>query len=191
MVLFLNFFISVFPVVTIMRDPPAEGLMTKPPRDPDVTISNPRAVAQWTFYGATLFLVALVALLFGPGEASPDEPSTPVTMAFVVMALGTIFSGLVMRRDPESGLEPPIAQALRTLSIPVLITVVAVEWTFMQKILLTTSLSGGQWLACILLALVLPVVVEVSKWVRRSTSVSEAGPDAPEQVLVPARARTH
>jgi Ca2+-transporting ATPase len=33
--------------------------------------------------------------------------------------------------------------------------------------LLTTSLSGPQWLECVGLALVLPVVVEVGKWIRR------------------------
>ncbi|MCH9719161.1 MAG: cation-translocating P-type ATPase [Actinomycetia bacterium] len=192
MVLFLNFFISIFPVIVIMRDPPNDGLMSKPPRDPNLTISNPRAITQWVGYGGTLFLVALIALLFGPGEASPDQPSTPVTMAFVVMALGTILSGLAMRRDPGSGLAEPILPALRVLAIPTLIVVVAVEWTFMQQILTTTSLTGGEWLVCVLLALVVPIVVEISKLIRRNKAKQTEAAVAldSEAVVVPERART-
>src|SRR5690606_38148511 len=55
MVLFLNFFITIFPVVVIMLDPVPDGLMQQPPRDPKVTIARPSAVAQWLFYGALLF----------------------------------------------------------------------------------------------------------------------------------------
>ena len=191
MVLFLNFFISIFPVIVIMRAPPDDGLMSKPPRDPNLTISNPRAIIQWVGYGGTLFLMALIALLFGPGEQSTDEPNTPMTMAFVVMALGTILSGLAMRRDPESGLTAPILSALKVLSIPIVITVFAVEWTFMQEILMTTPLTGGQWLACIGLAVVVPIVVEVSKWIRRSQGQSGAPGQVldVEQVVDPERAR--
>ena len=57
-----------------------------------------------------------------------------MTMAFVVMAFGTIFSGLVMRRDPESGLAPPILRAVGILAIPALITVLAVELPGMQRL---------------------------------------------------------
>ena len=37
----------------------------------------------------------------------------------------------------------------------------------LQRALMTTSLTGPQWLACIGLALVLLIVIEVSKWIRR------------------------
>ena len=167
MVLFLNFFISIFPVVVIMREPALPGLMTRPPRDPNLKLANPVSVRQWAFYGGTLFVVTLVALVYGPGELMGDQPSVPMTMAFVVMALGTILSGLVLRRSPESGLAEPVLDAVKILSIPVLITVVAVEWTFMQKLLLTTSLTGGQWVASIALALLVPITIELSKIPRR------------------------
>ena len=109
-------------------------------------------------------------------------------MAFVVMALGTVFSGLVMRRDPESGLTSPIAGALKVLAIPLAIIVAAVEIGFMQKILTTTSLTGGQWLVCLGLALVLPVVVEVHKAIRRRRIAARELD--PEQAVAPKRART-
>ena len=91
-----------------------------------------------------------------------------MTMCYVVIGLGTIFSGLVMRRDPTSGLtaadpvrgevagdpgraaraRPPSSTSCSTGCSP-------------------SRCPGCQWLACIGLALVLPLVVEVDKWIRR------------------------
>jgi Ca2+-transporting ATPase len=188
MVLYLNFFIAVFPVITILREEPNPELMNRPPRDPKVPISNRGAMARWALYGGTLFLVTLTALLIGPGELSPTEANTPMTMAFVVMALGTILSALVVRRDPESGLVAPIADALKVLAIPVALTVAAVELEFMQRILTTVPLTGGQWLVCIGLALLLPIVVETDKAIRRRRITARQF-DA-EQAVSPERART-
>ena len=64
MVLFLNFFVSIFPVVVIMRDRPAPGIMTRPPRDPKVTISNRHSVTEWIAYGFILFILTLIPLVF-------------------------------------------------------------------------------------------------------------------------------
>ena len=107
MVLFLNFFVSVFPVIVIMLDPGDPGVMDRPPRDPKVPITNPPAFIRWMLYGAVLFLAAFVPLVFGPDTPSIDKPSASMTMCFVVIGLGTVFSGLVMRREPSSGLIPP------------------------------------------------------------------------------------
>ncbi len=188
MVLFLNFFVSVFPVLVIMREEPGPEIMSRPPRDPKLKLANPTSVRQWLIYGGTLFLVSLIALVAGPGELNGDGPSVPMTMTFVVMALGTIFSGLVLRHDPEAGLAAPLLPAVKILSIPVLITIVAVEWTFMQKLLLTTPLTGGQWLASLGLALVVPIVIEVSKALRRRSEPKAAALDAVAAVT-PQRAR--
>ena len=190
MVLFLNFFIAIFPVIVIMQEPALPGLMTKPPRDPNLKLANPVAVRQWAFYGAVLFLVTLAALLFGPGELAGDQASVPMTMGFVVMAFGTILSGLVLRRSPEPGLAEPVLGALKTLSIPILITIVAVEWTFMQNLLLTTSLTGGQWAACIGLALLVPITIELSKIPRRR-HLPTPPPVDPAHAVNPARAIPH
>ena len=187
MVLFLNFFISIFPVIVVMVDPGDPDVMRRPPRDPKVPITNKAAVIRWTVYGAVLFLAALVPLVFGPDTLSTDTPSASMTMSFVVVGLGTIFSGLVMRRDPTSGLVPPVLPAVKILVIPAALIVLATELGFLQRGLLTQSLSGPQWLACLGLSLILPIVVEVDKWMRRRRSQSPLG-FAPELAVSPARA---
>ena len=75
---------------------------------------------------------------------------------------------------------------MKILSIPILITVVAVEWTFMQRLLHTTSLTGGQWAACMALALVVPITIELSKIPHRRHLPTQPPVD-PAHAVNPAR----
>jgi Ca2+-transporting ATPase len=187
MVLYLNFFISVFPVVVIMLDPADPTIMKRPPRDPKVPITNGPAVGRWIGYGAVLFGMALIPLVAGPDQPRTDAPSASMTMSFVVVGLGTIFSGIVMRRDPTSGLIPPLLSAVKWSAIPLLLLILATELGFLQRGLHTQELTARQWIAAAGLAVVLPVVVEVDKWIRRRGQQSP--PAAPvAEVVAPARA---
>ncbi|GAA1983641.1 cation-transporting P-type ATPase [Microbacterium pumilum] len=168
MILFLNFFISIFPVIVILLDPVPDGIMLKPPRNPKKTIANGGAVTLWFVYGGLLFLMTLIPLLLYPDQLSSTEPNVPVTMTFVIAAFGAVLGGLAMRRDPEPGLTAPILAAVKWLSIPLALTVAAVEIGFLQRLVGTVSLTGNEWLICIGLALVVPIFVEVEKWIRRA-----------------------
>lgn len=174
MVLFLNFFITIFPVIVILLDPVPDGIMLNPPRDPKKTIANRGAVTLWFVYGGLIFITTLVPLLIYPDQLSSTQPNVPVTMTFVVAALGSIFGGLVMRRDPESGLAAPILDAVKWLSIPLVLTVAAVEVGFLQRLIGTTGLSRNEWLISLGLALVVPVVIELLKWIRRARRTRRA-----------------
>jgi Ca2+-transporting ATPase len=187
MVLYLNFFICIFPVIVILLDAGDPGVMKLKPRDPKVPITNRPAIIRWVLYGAVLFLAAFVPLVAGPDELSTEEASASMTMCFVVVGIGTVFSGLVMRRDPTSGLVQPVLPAVKVLAIPAALVIVATEIGFLQRGLMTQPLTGDQWLACLGLSVVLPVVVELDKWVRRRRS---RGPLAlaPEEVVNPQRA---
>ncbi|MFF2115333.1 cation-translocating P-type ATPase [Rhodococcus koreensis] len=189
MVLFQHFFITLFPVAVIMLDPAPPDLMNKPPRDPHTPIANTTAFGQWLAYGVLQFAVTLAAMLLAPGDMSTTEASVPMTTAFVVLSLGSILAGLVMRRDPESGLTAPILGALKILSIPVVVTVFAVEIGFLQDLLMTTSLTGGQWLACLGWSLIIPVVVEAEKALRRRRHARPVTPISAAAAVDPQRAR--
>ena len=73
-------------------------------------------------------------------------------MTFVVMGLGTVFNALTNRRDPTSGLSAPILKAAAISLVPLTMIVLATELPGLQKGLLTTSLTGREWLACLALA---------------------------------------
>jgi Ca2+-transporting ATPase len=189
MVLFLLFFVTVAGVVVITVDPGDPDVMNRPPGDPTIPITNRTAVLFWILYGAVLFLAALVPLIAGPDEPSVDQPTASMTMTFVVMGLGTVFNALTNRRDPTSGLTAPILQALAISLAPVAMIVLATQLPGLQAGLLTTPLTGLQWLECVGLALVLPLVVEVSKWIRRRLARSVVVVDA-QRALAPGRAVT-
>ena len=63
--------------------------------------------------------------------------------------------------------------------MPVTLIVLATELPGLQQGLLTTSLTGKEWLACFGLAALLPLVIETGKWIRRRR--------APQATLLDAR----
>jgi Ca2+-transporting ATPase len=192
MVLFLLFFVTSAGVVIIAVDPGDPDVMHRPPRDPKLTITNRSAVLLWVLYGATLFGSAFVPLVAGPDEPRVDAASASMTMTFVVMGLGTVLNALTNRRDPTSGLASPVLKAAAIALVPAAMIVLATELPLLQGALLTQGLTGGQWLAAVGLALLLPLVVEISKWVRRRdarTSGVQAGRVvSAERVVSPQRA---
>ena len=179
MVLYLLVFVTASGVVVIAVDPGAPDVMHRPPRDPSLPITNREAITLWVIYAATLFIAAMIPLVAGPDDPRTDVATASLTMTFVVMGLGTIFNALTNRRDPASGLDPPLLKALAISLFPLAMVVLATELPGFQKGLLTTSLTGHEWLACFGLAALLPLVIETSKFLRRRA--------APETSLLDAR----
>ena len=119
MVLFQNFFITLFPVAVIMLDPLPADLMRKPPAI-RMPIAHRKAFIQWLTYGVLQFAVTFAAMLAAPGPMSPTVANVPMTTAFVVLSFGSVLSALAMRRDPESGFAAPVLGALKILSVPMM-----------------------------------------------------------------------
>ena len=188
MVLYLLIFVTSSGVIVIAVDPGAPDVMHRAPRDPKLTITNRASVRLWVIYAVTLFVAALIPLVAGPDDPSVDAPSASLTMTFVVMGLGTVFNALTNRRDPDSGLSSPLLKALAISLAPITLIVLATELPGLQKGLLTTSLTGKEWLACFGLAALLPLVVETGKWLRRRRADAPA-PFDPRRALAPERAR--
>jgi Ca2+-transporting ATPase len=156
--------------------------MSIPPRDPSVALTNKHEVIRWMIYGSTLFLVTLVPLLWGPDTPSAEHATASMTMAFAVMAFGTLLTGLAVRRDPE----PAFPVSLKTagiLLIPAVLTVVATQWSALQRLLGTQPLTGEQWLGAVALASIVFIVIEIEKIVRRNRLIRAATPENPIVVL--------
>ena len=155
-------------------------------------ITNRKAITDWVLYAAVLFVAAIIPLVAGPDEPSTDQASASMTMTFVVMGLGTVFNAVTNRRAPGSGLAPPLLKAVAIALVPIAMIVLATQLPLLQGALLTVSLTGAQWAAAIGLALLLPVVIEANKWVRRRRATEGVPLDvphalAPERALVDAR----
>ena len=189
MVLFLLFFATASGVVIIAVDPGDPDVMHRPPRDPAVPITNQAAVVMWVVYALVLFLAALAPLVAGPDEPSDKHATVSMTMTFVVMGLGTVFNALVNRRDPASGLTPPIGKALAIGLVPVAMLFLATQLPTLQSGLLTAPLTPHQWLTCAGLAALLPIAVELGKVIRRRRQ-RKPTTLSPEYAVAPARAWT-
>jgi P-type Ca2+ transporter type 2C len=166
-VLFLNFVIAVIPVIIISLDPPDPSVMQQPPRDPKARIMDRVTGPRWIILGLLLGVLSIVAVAFGPGNPSISQGSTPVTMGFIVMGLGTAFTGFTMHRTPGSSFATPFLRPLAFTLLAVLIMLLSTELGFLQAWLDTVALSGGEWLICFGLALFFAVVVETDKAFQR------------------------
>jgi Ca2+-transporting ATPase len=176
MVLYLLFFVTAVGVIVIAVDPGDPDIMHRPPRDPKLPITNRAAVTSWVLYAATLFVGALLPLVIGPDDPKVDAASVSMTMTFAVMGFGTVFNALTNRREPASGLTPPLLRALAIAAVSVVLIVLATELPGLQKGLLTTELTGLQWFACVGLALLLPIVIEGRKWLLRRDAAEAGAP---------------
>ena len=189
MVLYLLFFATAVGVAIIAVDPGDPDVMQRPPRDPKMAITNRNSVLMWIGYAVALFVAAVLPLVAGPDRPSVDRPSTSLTMTFVVMGIGTVFNAVVNRRDPASGFGAPVLKALAIGLLPITMLLLGTSLPTLQKALLTTALTPGEWLVCIGLAAILPVVVEISKAVRRRR-LRGPGPIDVEHAVNPERAIT-
>jgi len=186
MVLYLLVFVTVAGVIVIALDPGDPDVMHRPPRDPKMPISNRTSVIYWVLYGAVLAAAAFVPLVAGPDDPSTSHASASLTMTFVVMGLGTVFNAITNRRDPASGLMPPILKAIGVSLVPIALLFLATQLPSLQRGMLTQTLTGPQWLAAIGLALALPVVIEGSKWIRRRRAPQQEQYDV-GRAVAPAR----
>ena len=189
MVLVLLFFATAVGVIIIAVDPGDPDVMHRPPRDPNVPITNRGAVVMWVTYAFVLFVAAFAPLVLGPDEPSPTHASVSMTMTFAVMGLGTAFNALVNRRDPASGLAPPVLKALAIALVPVGMLLLATQLPTLQEALRTTQLTASQWLVSAGLAAALPAVVELGKLVRTRRREEPDTLD-PQAAVAPARALT-
>jgi Ca2+-transporting ATPase len=164
-------------------DKPAAGLMERKPRP----LSQPVLTrSQWV-------RIAFLGILMSAGtlilEAAGESLSADVaaTLGFVVFSLFSVVVGLSCRNETQSAFNRDIfsdRNQLLLYGLALLLTFLPTELGFMQRILGTTSLSGNQWLICIVFAFVLLLVDEVIKFFmrrRRSQGMPSVAAPAPAQ----------
>ena len=188
MAIYLNFFVAVLPVIAIMTDVTDPNVMKDRPRDPKVAIFNRTTGPRWVLYGLVLGVVSAIPLVWGPDSPSIDKASVSMTMAFCVMGISTVLSGFAMRHDRSPAFTQPLLKFASLLGIGALIVMFGTQFGFLQRWLLTTPLSKSQWGWVILLALVMPVIVEVDKWIMRLRSPKPDGALSPAAAVAPAGA---
>ncbi len=172
--LFCKFFVVITVVIGFIVDVPDPGVMQRPPRKPGTKIVNRPQIIRWVVTGFVIAATALCVLAFGPGNPSTTHASQSMTMAFAIVSFSAVNIGLVMRRERQAPWASPVFPFLGWVILGWVITWAAVELHMLQRLLDTTSLTGGEWGTVLGLSLIAPAIVGVDKAIqlRRQRSPS-------------------
>src|SRR5690348_14400843 len=161
--LFCKFFVVITVVIGFIVDVPDPGVMQRPPRKPGTKIVNRPQIIRWVVTGFVVAVTALCVLAFGPGNPSTTHASASMTMAFAVVSFSAVNIGLIMRRERQAPWASPVFPFLGWIILGWVITWAAVELHMLQRLLDTTSLTGGEWGTVLGLSLIAPAIVGVDK----------------------------
>src|SRR5262249_21908919 len=102
---------------------------------------------------------ALCVPAFGRRNPTPPPASASMTMAFAIVSFSAVNIGLVMRRERQAPWSSPVFPYLGWIILGWVLTWAAVELHMLQRLLDTTSLTGGQWATVLGLSLLAPALV--------------------------------
>ncbi len=182
-VLFINFLVQVPIAIALGFDKPSPGLMERKPRPLSQPVLSRSQWARLVFMG---LLVAFGTLLVEWYFTSVNVEYA-ATMGFATFALFNIAFGLSARSETGTIFNRELLTDRRQLGLfglALLLTYLATELGFLQRILGTVELSGQQWLLCFVLAILLLLVDEIVKFFMRRSRRSQQ----PTAVMVAAQA---
>jgi Ca2+-transporting ATPase len=174
-ILYVNLATDGLPALALAFDPPDEGLMRRPPRDPKEGIFTKPVVALMLAGGlwSTLVNIGLFAWELRQGEAlglDPEQALThAMTMAFLSLVLIQFFKAYNFRSDRVSVLHRPFANRWLNLAIlwelALLLAVIYVP--ALAAAFGTYPLSIQDWSIIIAAAFSVVPVLELTKWLIR------------------------
>jgi P-type Ca2+ transporter type 2C len=166
-VLWINFVVQVPIAIALGFDKPLPGLMDRKPRPLAQPVLD---VPQWVRAVALGVLMAAATLWARDVFEEWATAVVATTMAVTVFSLMNVATGMSARSQTRTLFTRDIVSDRRQLTLyggTIIAIVLATELDILNRVLGTTSLTGGQWLVCLLLAAGLILVEEITKLVLR------------------------
>lgn len=166
-ILYVNLATDGLPALALALDPPDDGVMKRPPRDPRRGIFSKAVVVLLAAGG---FWSALVnAVLFTWALASGRSMQEAMTMTFVSLVLIQFFKAYNYRSDIDTLFKRPFANRWLNLAIAweLALLVAVIYIPFFQRALGTYSLTFQDWALIVLTAASIVPVLEIMKAFRR------------------------
>jgi Ca2+-transporting ATPase len=141
--------------------------------------------SQWIRLIFTGLLIAIGTLVI-ERQYEAIDPAMAATMGFVVFSLFNVAFGLSARSETGTVFVRDTVSDRRQLQLyglALLLTFLATELGFLQRILGTVSLSLEHWLLCIGLAIALLLIDEVIKFVMRRNRPQLPVPQASGEII--------
>jgi Ca2+-transporting ATPase len=170
-ILWLNFAITPPLALALGGDRASPDLMERKPRRSDEGIMNRRRAIDWVLAGFVMALVALLVPMALKGDYyGLDLQVWGRTLILSTLSVANVFCALGSRSENRSLFGSRTVFDTRFMSrvlIAVLAAFLITEVGFLQRIFQTTSLSGSEWLVCIVAAFAVLLVMELQKLRRR------------------------
>jgi len=165
-ILWLHFLVRLPIAIALVMDKYAPDLMSRKPRPLKQPVLTHSQWVRLAFFG----LLIAVGTLILEAAFAPVSLQVGLTMGFVVMALFNIGFGLGARSETGTVFNRDIFGDTRQLGLyglSFLLTLLATQVGFLERVLKLTSLTHGQWLVCIGFAIALLLVDEGVKLLMR------------------------
>jgi len=179
--LWVNFTTQVFQAVGLGYGEPSPGLMERKPRPETEPILN-RDLLLWLVLAG----IVLGGTTLGVIWWADDAHSTAVarTMGMTTFAIANVFFSFAVKDELKSIFNLDTfadKRLLKATALSVVAILIGTELDIFNRILGTVSLTGREWIVCILAASTILAATELQKLVKRHRPAP-----APEQEEVPA-----
>ena len=183
--LWINFTTDLFLAIGLGYGAAAAGLMLRKPRPADEAVL-PRPLLAWL--AIVGFVMGATTLGVISWATDPHGLAQARTIGFTTFALSHVFFAIATRDERRSmfNMDTITDKPLMAASgLALLVIILTVTFAPLQRLLQTADMELEQWLVCIGVALVIPVVAEIRKLVvRRPLDEAPAQePVAPEKVI--------
>jgi len=166
-ILYVNLATDGLPALALAVDPPEDGLMQRPPRNPRKGIFTRPVVLLMLAGGIWSAIVNLGLFIWALNSGRPVAEA--MTMTFVSLVLIQFFKAYNFRSDRLSVLHQPFANKWLNLAIlwelvmlGLILYVPVLEMTFG-----TVALPWWDWVIIVAAALSVSPVLELTKWIER------------------------
>jgi P-type Ca2+ transporter type 2C len=182
--LWVNFTTQVFQAIGLGYGEPAGDLMERKPRPTDEAIL-PRALLAWLVIAGVVLGGTTLGVIWWAADA--HDTAVARTMGMTTFAIANVFFSYCVKDELRSVFNVE-TYADRRLLMATGLSAVAIlfgtELGILQRILGTVSLTGREWVACILVAFSVVVASELRKFMLRRRAAA-AGTPAEETLAVP------
>lgn len=172
-ILWLNLVTDTFPALALALEPAEEGIMERPPRDPQAEILSAPFIRSIAVYAGLITIVTLAAFALGLGALGFDELSEStrhaISIAFMTLALAQIFHlGNARSQGPVLGGSLIFSNryAVGAVVLTIGLQLIAVYWAPLRNLLRLEPLRLTDWLIVIPLALLPAIAGQIYKFVR-------------------------
>jgi Ca2+-transporting ATPase len=172
-ILYVNLATEGLPALALAVDPPEDGLMQRPPRNPRTGIFTRPVVLLMLAGGVWSAIVNLGLFVWALNSGRGVQEA--MTMTFVSLVLIQFFKAYNFRSDRQSVLHQPFANKWLNLAISweLIMLALILYVPLLERIFGTFPLTWQDWSIIIIAAFTVSPVLELTKWFERRWLAAE------------------